>query len=67
MSDVCHYEHCPWRTPDGNRIICTCGGCMEPGMRGKELSDYEAAKEATRMAHNRERMRCMVEEGQYAE
>lgn len=36
-------------------------------MRGKELSDYEAAKEATRMAHNRERMRCMVEEGQYAE
>lgn len=66
MSSICHYEHFPWRTPDGNRVICTCGGCMEPQKRAEMDTEYNAALEATRMAHKRERMRRMVKEGRDA-
>ena len=64
---ICHYEHCQWRTPDGIRVVCTCGGCMEPQKRAQMDAEYNAALEATRMAHKRERLRRMVEEGQDAE
>lgn len=61
MSSICHYEHCPWRPPDGNRVICTCGGCMKPQRRAQMDAEYNVALEATQMAHKRERIRRMVE------
>lgn len=37
---------------------------MEPQKRAQMDAEYNAALEATRMAHKRERLRRMVEEGQ---
>lgn len=57
IDNSCHYERCPWRTPDGIRVVCTCGGCMEPQKRAQMDAEYNAA-------HKREQLRRMVEEGQ---
>lgn len=40
---------------------------MEPEKRAEMDAEYNAALEATRMAHKRERMRRMVEEERDAE
>lgn len=66
MTGICYYLHCRWRTFDGCRVICTCGGCMEPHKRDEAYSRYLDNQRWTRIIHKRERMRRMAEEGEDA-
>ena len=64
MTGPCYYLHCRWKTFDGCRFICTCGGCMEPQKRDEAYSRYLDNQRWTRIIHKRERMRRMAEEGE---
>lgn len=61
MIEICHYERCRWRTPDGHRTICTCAGCMEPDRRDEAHNRYIDNQRKTRIVHKRERMRRLAE------